>query len=56
MFIEPMVSDDIKMQLLVLRNSESDVRKCRSWVRLVLVKGLLLSFMLDLLRHPGLLA
>ncbi|XP_064385361.1 pleckstrin homology domain-containing family M member 1-like isoform X2 [Halichondria panicea] len=42
--------------LLVLRNSESDVRKCRSWVRLVLVKGLLLSFMLDLLRHPGLLA
>lgn len=54
MFIEPMVSDEIKIQLLALRNSESDVRKCRSWVRLMLAKSLMVSFLEDLQRHPGL--
>ena len=27
--VDPLVSDEIKMQLLALRNSESDVKKCR---------------------------
>ena len=28
-FVDPLVSDEIKMQLLALRNSESDIKKCR---------------------------
>ncbi|CAI8032406.1 hypothetical protein GBAR_LOCUS18325 [Geodia barretti] len=35
-FIEPMVSDEIKTQLMALRDSESDVMKCRSWLRIML--------------------
>lgn len=53
-FIEPLVSDEIKTQILVLRNCESDVRKCRSWVRLMLLKNRMVSFLEDLQRHPGL--
>lgn len=53
--VDPLVSDEIKMQLLALRNSESDVKKCRSWIRLMLMKGLLLSFLIDIQKHPGLL-
>jgi hypothetical protein len=55
-FIEPMVSDEIKTQLMALRDSESDVMKCRSWLRIMLNKSLLLSFLEDLQRHPGLLS
>ena len=28
-FVDPLVSDEIKVQLLALRNSESDIKKCR---------------------------
>ncbi|CAI8023614.1 Pleckstrin homology domain-containing family M member 1 [Geodia barretti] len=51
-----MVSDEIKTQLMALRDSESDVMKCRSWLRIMLNKSLLLSFLEDLQRHPGLLS
>jgi hypothetical protein len=55
-FVDPMVSDEVKMQLMALRDSESDVMKCRSWLRIMLNKSLLVSFLEDLQRHPGLLA
>ncbi len=55
-FVDPMVPDEIKMQLDALRNSESYIMKCRSWVRLTLAKKLMISFLEDLQRHPGLLA
>ena len=73
-----MVSDEVKTQLMALRNSESDVMKCRvreellslcppslitltlsllqSWLRITLNKGLLITFLEDLQRHPGLLS
>ena len=56
MFIDPLVSDEMRLQLLALRNADSDVMKCRSWIRLMLSKSLILSFLEDLQRHPGLLA
>lgn len=55
-FIDPLVSDEMRLQLLALRNADSDVMKCRSWIRLMLSKSLILSFLEDLQRHPGLLA
>ena len=55
-FIDPLVPDEIRMQLLALRNADSDIMKCRSWVRLMLSKSMMLSFLEDLQRHPGLLA
>ena len=44
------------MQLLALRNADSDIMKCRSWIRLMLSKSMMLNFLEDLQRHPGLLA
>ena len=55
-FIDPLVPDEIRMQLLALRNADSDIMKCRSWVRLMLSKSVMLNFLEDLQRHPGLLA
>ena len=55
-FIDPLVPDEIRMQLLALRNADSDIMKCRSWVRLMLSKSMMLNFLEDLQRHPGLLA
>ena len=55
-FIDPLVPDEIRMQLLALRNADSDIMKCRSWIRLMLSKSMMLSFLEDLQRHPGLLA
>ena len=55
-FIDPLVPDEIRMQLLALRNADSDIMKCRSWVRLMLSKSMMLSFLEDLQRHPGLLS
>ena len=55
-FIDPLVSDEIRMQLLALRNADSDIMKCRSWIRLMLSKCMLISFLEDIQRHPGLLA
>jgi hypothetical protein len=53
--IDPLVSDEIKIQLLALRNSDSDIKKCRSWIRLMLMKGMFMSFLFDIQKHPGLL-
>ena len=55
-FVDPLVSDEMRLQLLALRNADSDVMKCRSWVRLMLSKCMMVSFLEDLQRHPGLLA
>ena len=44
------------MQLLALRNADSDIMKCRSWIRLMLSKSMLINFLEDIQRHPGLLA
>jgi hypothetical protein len=55
-FIDPLVSDEVKTQLMALRDAESDVMKCRSWLRIMLNKSLLVLFLKDIQRHPGLLS
>ncbi|XP_065891211.1 pleckstrin homology domain-containing family M member 1-like isoform X1 [Dysidea avara] len=46
-----LIPENIKLVLSALRNSQSDIWKCRAWLRLALVKGRLLEFFETLQKH-----
>ncbi|XP_065889890.1 uncharacterized protein [Dysidea avara] len=46
-----LIPENIKLVLSALRNSQSDIWKCRAWLRLALVKRQLLEFFETLQKH-----